>query len=57
MNAHDQLLIASAILGRRHYHVFAVGPPLIDRKVPMNRFYGIRIPQSLSAAKRCVMLH
>ena len=45
MNAHDQLLIASAILGIGTV-TFCVCLPLIYRKVPMNRFYGIRIPQS-----------
>ena len=51
MNAHDQLLIASAILGVGII-TFCVCLPLIYRKVPMNRFYGIRIPQSFVSAER-----
>jgi hypothetical protein len=51
MNAHDQLLIASTILGVGIL-TFCVCLPLICRKVPMNRFYGIRIPQSFVSAER-----
>jgi hypothetical protein len=51
MNAHDQLLIASTILGVGIL-TFCVCLPLIYRKVPMNRFYGIRIPQSFASAER-----
>jgi hypothetical protein len=51
MNAHDRLLIASVILGVGIV-TFCVCLPLIYRKVPMNRFYGIRIPQSFVSAER-----
>ncbi|HMH05281.1 MAG TPA: SdpI family protein [Terriglobales bacterium] len=51
MNAHDQLLIASAILGVGIV-TFCVCLPLIYRKVPMNRFYGIRIRQSFVSGER-----
>ena|SRR5215813_6836952 len=45
MRAHDQLLVAFAfvIVG---LVTFLVSLPLLYRKVPMNRFYGIRIAQS-----------
>jgi SdpI/YfhL protein family len=51
MNAHDQLLIASVILGVGIV-TFCVCLPLIYRKVPMNRFYGIRIRRSFVSAER-----
>ena len=51
MDTHDQLLIASAILGVGIV-TFCLCVPLIYRKVPMNRFYGIRIPQSFVSAER-----
>ena len=51
MNPHDQLIIASSILGVGIV-TFCVCLPLIYREVPMNHFYGIRIPQSFVSAER-----
>ena len=51
MQPHDQLLLASAILGVGIV-TFCVCLPLVYRNVPMNRFYGIRIPQSFVSAER-----
>jgi SdpI/YfhL protein family len=51
MNAHDQFLIAAVILCAGIV-TFCVCLPLIYRKVPMNRFYGIRIPQSFVSIER-----
>jgi len=51
MHAHDQLLLATGILFVGIV-TFCVCLPLIYRKVPMNRFYGIRIPQSFASAER-----
>ena|SRR2546423_13342237 len=51
MHAHDQLLLAATILCVGIV-TFGVCLPLIYRKVPMNRWYGIRIPQSFMSAER-----
>ena len=51
MQPHDQLLLATTILGVGIV-AFCVCLPLIYRKVPMNRFYGIRIPQSFVSVER-----
>lgn len=51
MVASDQLLVACAILCVGIVTV-CVCLPLIYRKVPMNRFYGIRIPQAFASAER-----
>lgn len=32
--------------------IFLISLPLVYRKVPMNRFYGIRIPASFESAER-----
>ena len=51
MQPHDQLIVAGAILGMGIV-TFCVCLPLIYRKVPMNRFYGIRIPQAFVSDER-----
>jgi len=51
MNTSDQLLVAASLLV---VGIVTVGLslPLIYRKVPMNRFYGIRIPQAFASTER-----
>src|SRR6476661_9679123 len=51
MNTSDQLLVAASLLV---VGIVTVGLslPLIYRKIPMNRFYGIRIPQAFASAER-----
>jgi len=51
MFAHDQFWIAFSLLGIGVV-TFVLCLPLIYRKVPMNRFYGIRLPQSFVSALR-----
>ncbi len=51
MNAHDQFLVAASILCVGIV-TLVVCLPLAYRKVPMNRFYGIRIPQSFVSDDR-----
>jgi hypothetical protein len=51
MVASDQLLMAWAILCGGIVTA-GICLPLIYRKVPMNRFYGIRIPQAFASAER-----
>ena len=51
MQPHDQLILAAALLGVGIV-TFCLCLPLIYRKVPMNHFYGIRIPQSFVSAER-----
>jgi hypothetical protein len=51
MTAHDQFLVAALILSAGIV-TLCVCLPLIYRKVPMNRFYGIRIPQSFVSVER-----
>jgi SdpI/YhfL family protein len=51
MQPHDQLLLATVILGGGIV-TLCVCLPLIYRQVPMNRFYGVRIPQSFVSVER-----
>jgi len=51
MGSRDQLFLASTILGVG-FVTFCICLPLIYRKVPMNRIYGIRIRQSFVSDER-----
>jgi hypothetical protein len=51
MNASDQLVVAVSLLVVGIVTI-CVCLPLIYRKVPMNRFYGIRSPQAFASTER-----
>ena len=51
MQPRDQLLLAAVILGGGII-TFCVCLPLIYRKVPVNRWYGIRLPESFVSVER-----
>jgi hypothetical protein len=51
MNTSDQLLVAASLLVVGVVTV-CVCLPLIYRKIPMNRFYGIRISQAFASEER-----
>jgi hypothetical protein len=51
MHFHDQWLVAAAISGIGVI-TFCLCLPLIYRKVPMNYFYGVRLPQSFISTER-----
>ena len=51
MHTHDQMIVTSVIFGAGVITLL-VCLPLIYRKIPMNRFYGIRIPEAFTSDHR-----